>query len=130
MSATRPLVLGLVTRAGKAPGHQVRTELMGWRADGWARVKPRLAREGLRRTGSRRPSSSASLALPELLRALDAADIAMTSLQCGGPPWTTCSAPSPAAACATRNSARSLVLFVMTVLGLLWGARTFARENA
>ncbi|WP_436493662.1 PadR family transcriptional regulator [Actinokineospora sp. HUAS TT18] len=40
MSATRMLVLGVIQLAGGAHGYQVRTELVSWRAEEWARIKP------------------------------------------------------------------------------------------
>ncbi|CRK61480.1 Transcriptional regulator, PadR family [Alloactinosynnema sp. L-07] len=40
MSATRMLVLGVILLAGGAHGYQVRTKLVSWRADEWARIKP------------------------------------------------------------------------------------------
>ncbi|MDQ3403801.1 MAG: PadR family transcriptional regulator [Actinomycetota bacterium] len=40
MSATRMLVLGVIHGSGQAHGYQVRTELMSWKAEEWARIKP------------------------------------------------------------------------------------------
>ncbi|PPK70352.1 PadR family transcriptional regulator [Actinokineospora auranticolor] len=49
MSATRMLVLGVVFWAGKAHGYQLRAELLSWRADSWARVKPGSLYHALRK---------------------------------------------------------------------------------
>src|SRR5690606_31333395 len=40
MSATRLLVLGIVHLSGGAHGYQVRSELQGWGAEIWAKIKP------------------------------------------------------------------------------------------
>ncbi|MGQ0840744.1 PadR family transcriptional regulator [Actinokineospora sp.] len=63
MSATRMLVLGVIHWAGKAHGYQVRAELIGWRAEDWARIKPgsiyhairKAAADGLIETVSAEP---------------------------------------------------------------------------
>jgi DNA-binding PadR family transcriptional regulator len=55
VSATKMLVLGIVQAAGEVHGYQVRRELLSWRADNWANVKPgsiyhalkKAARDGL-----------------------------------------------------------------------------------
>ncbi|GLZ41738.1 PadR family transcriptional regulator [Actinokineospora sp. NBRC 105648] len=49
MSATRMLVLGVVHWAGKAHGYQIRAELLSWRADSWARIKPGSLYHALRK---------------------------------------------------------------------------------
>src|SRR5690606_16766220 len=40
MSATKLLVLGIVHLSGGAHGYQVRSELQGWGAEIWAKIKP------------------------------------------------------------------------------------------
>lgn len=52
MSATRMLVLGVMHWAGRAHGYQVRTELVSWSADTWARIKPGSIYHAIRKAAS------------------------------------------------------------------------------